>query len=590
MSKSGDRGSYGIGAALATGWAWFAVPGQWSGRRTTGEVALAVVVALLGAGTEELLGGAGWRLAGVAAGAAVLSLLRRRLPAGVLVLTAALSPFVAGFGPLLLVVGWSAGRYIASAGRALAAFIAAFVLDVGGTLVDTWDRQRLFTVVFMATLYYLGTILAPALAHRYWTQRRTLLHALQERNAQLLRERTMVVWQARLRERQRIAQDMHDSLGHQLALIAVHTGALEVDRELSERQREVVGVLRNASVTAMHELREVVGILRDGVGPAGGQAAAPAPAGDETGRAARGIAGIEGLVAAARAAGTEVGLRRAGEERPLAPAADHAAYRIVQEALTNAYKYAPGAPIGVELRYEPDAFVVEVVNEEPVGGPGEDVVSGGQGLTGLAERARLVGGMCHAGPADAGGFRVAGMLPYGAAPVAEAVPLVDAADDFRQQTTKPLVGDGRPVVVGPADWTFTERELAMAMRGGRGTGRGVALGCGIAFAALVLLLVAGGFGLYFLMGSLEKGMIEPSEYEAVKIGASEKEVRDRLPSGDSIATVGLQGSGPAQPEGADCLVLLSSETSENWNEEPVFRFCFKDGKLIEKKSYTAEQR
>ncbi|MFF5635382.1 sensor histidine kinase [Streptomyces sp. NPDC012825] len=590
MSKSGDRGSYGIGAALAAGWAWFAVPGQWSGRRTTGEVALAVVVALLGAGTEELLGGEGWRPAGVATAAAVLSLLRRRLPAGVLVLTAALSPFLAGFGPLLLVVGWSAGRYIASAGRALAAFIAAFVLDVGGTLVDTWDRQRLFTVVFMATLYYLGTILAPALAHRYWTQRRTLLHALQERNAQLLRERTMVAWQARLRERQRIAQDMHDSLGHQLALIAVHTGALEVDRELSERQREVVGVLRNASVTAMHELREVVGILRDGVGAADGQAAAPAPAGDETGRAARGIAGIEGLVAAARAAGTEVGLRRSGEERPLAPAADHAAYRIVQEALTNAYKYAPGAPIGVELRYEPDAFVVEVVNEEPVGGPGEDVVSGGQGLTGLAERARLVGGMCHAGPGDGGGFRVAGMLPYGAAPVAEAVPLVDAADDFRQQTTKPLVGDGRPVVVGPADRTFTERELAMAMRGGRGTGRGVAVGCGIAFAALVLLLVAGGFGLYFLVGSLEKGMIDPSEYEAVKIGASEKEVRDRLPSGDSIATVGLQGSGPAQPEGAECLVLLSSETGGNWNEEPVFRFCFKDGKLIEKKSYTAEQR
>ncbi|MFC7793061.1 sensor histidine kinase [Streptomyces cinereoruber] len=594
MSKSGDRGSYGIGAALAAGWARFAVPGQWSGRRTTGEVALAVVVGLLGAGTEELLGGEGWRPAGVAVAAAVLSLLRRRLPASVLVLTAALSPFVAGFGPLLIVAGWSAGRYVASAGRALAAFIAAFVLDVGGTLLDTWDRQRFFTVAFMATLYYLGTTLAPGLAHRYWTQRRTLLHALQERNAQLLRERTMVAWQARLRERQRIAQDMHDSLGHQLALIAVHTGALEVDRELSERQREAVGVLRNASVTAMHELREVVGILRDGVGAgaAGGPAAAPTPAGDETGRAARGTAGIEGLVAAARAAGTEVGLRRTGKERPLAPAADHAAYRIVQEALTNAYKYAPGAPIGVELRYEPDAFVVEVVNEEPAGGPAEDMVSGGQGLTGLAERARLVGGMCHAGPADGGGFRVAGMLPYGAAPVAEEVPLVDAADDFRQQTTKPLVGDGRPVVVGPADWTFTERELAMAVRGGRGTGtgRGVALGCGIAFAAFVLLLVAGGFGLYFLVGSLEKGMIEPSEYEAVKVGATEEEVRSQLPSGDSIATVGLQDSGPARPEGTECLVLLSSETSESWGEEPVFRFCFKDGKLIEKKSYMAEQR
>ncbi|MFI6419338.1 sensor histidine kinase [Streptomyces sp. NPDC050842] len=606
MSKSGDPGASGnetgtgagvgtaIGGRVAAWWGWFAVPGHWSRRRTAGEISLAVVVALLAAGSEELLGGEGWRLAGVAAGAAVLSLLRRRLPAGVLVVAAALAPFLPGFGPLLIVVSWSAGRYIAGAGRALAAFMAAFVLDVGGTLLETWDRQRLLTVAFLATLYYLGTTLAPGLAHRYWTQRRTLLHALQERNAQLLRERTMVAWQARLRERQRIAQDMHDSLGHQLALIAVHTGALEVDRELSERQREVVGVLRNASVTAMQELREVVGILRDGIEATEGTASAPARAGDETGRAARGTAGIEGLVVAARAAGTTVGLSRLGEERPLAPAADHAAYRIVQEALTNAYKYAPGAPIAVELRYEPDTFVVEVLNEASTGGPAKDVVSGGQGLTGLAERARLVGGMCHAGPADGGGFRVAGMLPYGAAPVAEAAPLVDAADDFRQQSTRPLVGDGRPVVVGPADWTFTERELAMAVRGGRGRGMGagggVALGCGIALGAVVLLVVAAGFGLFFMIGSLEKGMIEPEQYDAVKVGMTERDVRDRLPSGDSIATAGLGGKGPERPEGADCLLLLSSETGESFDEEPVFRFCFKDGKLIEKKSYVVEQR
>ncbi|MFE7585525.1 sensor histidine kinase [Streptomyces gardneri] len=610
MSKSGDRGASGsesgkepgagagigraIGDRAAAWWGWFVVPGQWSRRRTAGEISLAVVLALLAAGSEELLGGEGRRLVVVAVGAAVLSLLRRRLPASVLVLAAGLSPFLPGFGPLLIVVGWSAGRYVESAGRALAAFMAAFVLNVGGTLLETWDRQQLLTMAFLAALYYLATTLAPGLAHRYWTQRRTLLHALQERNAQLLRERTMVAWQARLRERQRIAQDMHDSLGHQLALIAVHTGALEVDRELSERQREVVGVLRNASVTAMHELREVVGILRDGIEATEGTASAPARAGDETGKAARGTAGIEGLVAAARAAGTTVGLRRLGEERPLAPAADHAAYRIVQEALTNAYKYAPGAPIAVELRYEPDTFVVEVLNEASADGPAKDVVSGGQGLTGLAERARLVGGMCHAGPADGGGFRVAGMLPYGAAPVAEAAPLVDAADDFRQQSTRPLVGDGRPVVVGPADWTFTERELAMAVRGGKGRGMGagggVALGCGIAFGALVLLVVAAGFGLYFMIGSLEKGMIDPKEYDAVKVGTAEREVRDQLPSGDSIATAGLGGKGPARPEGADCLVLLSTETGESFDEEPVFRFCFKDGKLIEKKSYVVEQR
>ncbi|MGW1510446.1 sensor histidine kinase [Streptomyces sp. NPDC002394] len=590
MSKSGTWTAREIGTRATAWWDWFAAPGQWSRRRITGEVALALVLAVLAAGTEELMGGEGWRPAAVGAGAAVLSLLRRRLPASMLVLTAGLTPFVPGLGALLIVLGWSSGRYIASAGRALAAFIASFVLNVGGTVLETWDRQRLLTVAFMATLYYLGTTLAPGLAHRYWTQRRTLLHALQERNAQLLRERNMVVGQARLLERQRIAQDMHDSLGHQLALIAVHTGALEVDRELGERQREVVGVLRNASVTAMHELREVVGILRDGVAVDG--TAAPAPVGDETGRAARGIAGIEGLVEAARATGTSIGLRRLGEERPLAPAADHAAYRIVQEALTNAYKYAPGTPIGVELRYEPDTFVVEVFNGEPVDGPAKDVVSGGQGLAGLVERARLVGGICHAGPADGGGFRVAGMLPYGAAPVVEAAPLVDAADDFRQQTTKPLVGDGRPVVVGPADWTFTERELAMAVRGGksRSTGGAIALGCGIAFAALVLLVVAGGFGLYFLMGSLKDGMIDPAQYDAVKTGMTEKEVREQLPSGGTIATTGLDGSGPERPEGSRCLVLLSSEMGDAYDEDPVFRFCFKDGKLIEKKSYVVKQR
>ncbi|MFB7515597.1 sensor histidine kinase [Streptomyces sp. NPDC056144] len=597
MSKSGAGGASltGVKSRLAAWWEWFVVPGQWSRSRTVGELALTVVVALLAAGTEELLGGEGWRLAGVAAGAGVLSLLRRRLPASTLVVSAALAPFLPGFGPLLVVVSWSAGRYIAGAGQALAAFLVAFALTIGGTLLETWEQQRLLTMAFLATLYYLGTTLAPALGHRYWTQRRTLLHALQERNAQLLWERSMVAWQARLRERQRIAQDMHDSLGHQLALIAVHTGALEVDRELTERQREAVGVLRNASVTAMRELREVVGILRDGVEATAGTASAPAPAGDETGRAARGTAGIEGLVTAARAAGTTVDLRRVGKERALEPAADHAAYRIVQEALTNAYKYAPGAAIEVELRYEPDTFVVEVTNATPVAGPAKDVVSGGQGLTGLVERARLVGGMCHAGPADGGGFRVAGMLPYGAAPVAQAAPLVDAADDFRQQSTKRPVRDGRSVGVGPTDWTIAERELAMTLSGGAGTGArrsrgsGIALGCGIAFAVVVLLVVAAGFGVYFLVGTLQEGMIEPRQYDAVKVGTSERKVRDALPSGDTMATIGLDVGGPPRPEGAECLVLLSTETGDNFDEEPVFRFCFKDGKLIEKKSYVVER-
>ncbi|MGX1882342.1 sensor histidine kinase [Streptomyces sp. NPDC055287] len=579
-----------VSSKIRAGRLWLAGPEPWSGRRIAGETVLAVVLALLAAGTQELMGSTGLVQLGTALGVAVLSLLRSRLPASVLVLSGGASGVLPGFGPLLIVAGWSAGRRIPGAGRALAAFTTSYVLTVGIGVAAELPRFSPLALILFSTLYFLATTVVPGLASRYWTQRRTLLHALQEHNAQLLRERAMVAGQARLRERQRIAQDMHDSLGHQLALISVHTGALEVDPALTDRQREGVGVLRNASVAAMHELREVVGILRDGVERDDAAAAPGPPPAEDPHPAARGAAGIEALVAAARAAGNGVELRCAGSRRPLAAAADHAAYRIVQEALTNAYKHAPGAAITVELRYEPDSLVVEIANGPAPADPG-DVVSGGQGLTGLRERARLVGGMVHAGRTDGGGFRVAGVLPYGAdglppakVPAPFAAPLVDAEDDFRQQSSAVPLGNGGPVM----DWTAVQRELAMSGRRGSRAG-GVALGCGIAAGALLLLVVAGGFGLFFLAGSMDRGMIEPNEYEAVKVGTSESEVRDSLPDGDSFMTSGLDGKGPAKPEGSECLVLASSEIGDSLAAEPVFRFCFRDGKLIEKKSYDVVQ-
>ncbi|MEU6015452.1 histidine kinase [Streptomyces sp. NPDC047515] len=567
---------------LRAGWQWCAAPELWSRRRTAGEAVVAVVLGLLAAGTEELLRSGELRLWTVSALVVVLSLMRRRLPVAVLVATAALAGLSDGFAPLLMVVAWSSGRRIAGAGRALGAFTAAYALYVGLAVVVNWAGLRPLTQVLFTTLYFLATTLVPGLASRYWTQRRTLLHALQERNAQLVRERVMIVGQARLMERQRIAQDMHDSLGHRLALISVHTGALEVDRELTARQREVVGVLRDASVHAMHELREVVGILRDGV-------EGPSQGGEGGQSTARGTAGIEELTATARAAGSDVELRRTGTVRTLAAASDHAAYRIVQEALTNAYKHAPGAEIKVELRYEPDSFVVEIVNGpqrqvRPVG----EVVSGGQGLPGLHERARLVGGMVHTGRIEGGGFRVAGVLPYGADGMPggmSVAPMVDAEDDFRQQSQGVLWGNGGPVM----DGTVSERELAMS-GSGRKTGGGVALGCGIGAGALVLLVLACGFGLYLLVKEMDKSMIGPSQYRSIKIGTAEDEVREELPAGDTFMTAGLDGEGPKKPAGAQCLVLMSSETGGNINTEPVFRFCFRDGKLIEKRSYEIASR
>ncbi|MFG2998159.1 sensor histidine kinase [Streptomyces sp. NPDC048340] len=554
-------------ARVRAGWDWLRGPEQWTRRMLAGDLALAAVLALLGVGVEELDNGSAGRMLASALTVFALTLLRRRLPVATLVVGSALGAYLPGTFLVTTLLGWSAGRRIVGVGRALGAFTAALAATIGFTLLKDQSLGQPRLLIVFGTLMFLATTVMPGLASRYWSQRRTLLRALQERNGQLMRERAMVAGQARLRERQRIAQDMHDSLGHQLALISVHTGALEVDPQLTERQREAVGVLRQASVAAMHELREVVGILRDGV-------EAPAPE-EEAQPAARGVAGIAGIVEAARSAGTDVRLTGAGAPRPLVAACDHAAYRIVQEALTNAYKHAPGAPITVELRYEDDSLVVEIANG-PAAGPGTgEVVSGGQGLTGLRERARLVGGMVHAGPAEGGGFRVAGVLPYGAEPAGvEAI-----ADDFGQRLQAQGL-KGAP----PMDWAAVDRELT---RGRSRTG-GVALGCGIAVAAVVLLVIVIGAGILFLVGTMGDEMISRSDYDAVQVGQSEAAVREQLPHGEGILTAGMDRKGPPVPEGSKCLVLLSKEGTD-LSTDQVFRFCFKDGKLVDKQFYEVKK-
>lgn len=549
-------------------------PGLWSRRRLVGECLLAAVFALL-AGVAE--GGHGWpRMAAVAVVAAVLSLTRRALPITALLATSALSGGTEGGASLLLMaVGWSAGHRIGGVLRASAAFGAAFALYLALSL---WQAELSPAgTVTLATVFFVVTAVFPGLAGRYWTQRRTLLDTLRLRNAQLLREREMIAGQARMRERQRIAQDMHDSLGHQLALIAVQTGALEVDRELTGRQREAVGVLREASVAAMRELREVVGILKDGV-----------PEEEQPG--SRVVAGIEGLVESAVSAGMKVTLERSGEPRPLAPATDHAGYRVVQEGLTNAAKHAPGAAITVGVRHEPDALVVEVANgpaaPTAAAEPRADTVSGGEGLTGLRERARLVGGMVFAGPGAAGaGFRLAAVLPYDAAEARESrgsatgATFVDPADDFRRQPRAGAPGEGGAVI----DRLDPREEFKDIM--GTKKSNGCLLGCGIALLLLVALVVAGVFTMGKVIDEADKGMIDPSTYASVKVGDPERDVREKLPSGKSFLTSDAKDKIPAAPAGASCLTLLSTDDSRGLSVDTVYRFCFKDGRLSDKREF-----
>lgn len=557
-------------AKTRAGWDWLKGPEPWTRRMLAGDLALAGLVSLIGLGVEEIDNGSGLRMLASAATVVALTLLRRRLPATTLVAGAAVGAFLPGTVLVTALLGWSAGRRIVGVGRAGFAFTLAFVASVGLSVLNEWSQMRPLLVIVFTTLMFLATTVMPGLASRYWSQRRTLLRALQERNGQLMRERAMVAGQARLRERQRIAQDMHDSLGHQLALISVHTGALEVDPKLTDRQREAVGVLRQASVAAMHELREVVGILRDGV-------EAPVPVEEAAQPAARGVAGIAGVVDAARGAGTDVRMSTSGQPRPLVAACDHAAYRIVQEALTNAYKHAPGAPITVELRYEDDSLVVEIANGPAAGTGAGEVVSGGQGLTGLRERARLVGGMVHAGGTEDGGFRVAGVLPYGAEPAG----VVDVADDFGQQAQAQGLR-GAP----PMDWEAVDRELVV--RGRSRTG-GFALGCGIAFAAVVLLVIVIGAGMALLVGSMGDALLDQDGFDAVRVGEPEQTVRDRLPSGSSFLTAGADRKGPPRPEGSECLALLAEDQPSALGTDLIYRFCFKDGKLVDKQAYEVKQ-
>ncbi|MFB7382327.1 sensor histidine kinase [Kitasatospora purpeofusca] len=567
-----------------------ALPGPWRFGLVVRELVGALLIAGLAA-PIEVLSSTGLALP-MAVASGLVFLLRRGLPATALVLTAVASGFGGGTLPLLVCVGWSAGARIRRVGVLAGSFAAGWALmTLFGVLKDAGQVPVKLIVGFSLGGYLLLAVL-PALWGRYRAQRRALTDALRERNEQLVREHAMIAHQARLRERHRIAQDMHDSLGHQLALISVHTGALEVDRTLTDRQREAVGVLRLAAVGAMRELREVVGVLHDestalppgpGPGPAAvvGVGAGAGAGGVGTG----GVDGIEGLVESSRAAGTPVSLLRDGERRPLAASAGHAAYRVVQEALTNAHKHAPGAPITVALRYEPDALVVEVVNPaapEPAGvragGAVPAVVSGGQGLTGLRERARLVGGMVHAGPTPGAGFRLAAVLPYRGADGAGAQG-VDAAS-----ATGPEAGAAYPAVDA---WPGGVPGAVAGPPKRRSPAIGCAVGGVAVLAAVLGLLVWGVIG--FVRGA-EESTVKRSVYDSAELGTPEAEVRKQLPRGSDFFLKNLEGTGPTPPEGADCVRYLSDDNGGTaFGEDAVVRFCFKDGVLVEKQHYRVKQ-
>ncbi len=361
-------------------------------------VVTAVEVGGSAAGThhphQHALGAAGYLL--LATGGVSL-IGRRRYPAVVLAVTlgsalAASALGGAGVAWLALIVAF----FTAVQARRRAAAIASLVI---GYLVSVWPPWLVGTsgypsVTFALTLLIgLVVLLSAAELIRSGSQR---AQALRRSREEELRRRAS-------EDRMRMARDLHDIVAHNISVINVQANtALHLMDRQPQRAREALTTINDVSRQALAELRSVLGVLRSVDEGGAGQDAprAPTPSLDR----------VDELAATMRTAGLAVRVERYGSRVPLSGGADLAAYRIVQEALTNTARHSGGSAATVRITYREDGVEVEVDDD---GGPDGAAPrpGGGHGIAGMTERAQAFGGWLRAGPRPSGGFRVQARLP-----------------------------------------------------------------------------------------------------------------------------------------------------------------------------------
>ncbi|MFE9168784.1 sensor histidine kinase [Streptomyces kebangsaanensis] len=232
--------------------------------------------------------------------------------------------------------------------------------------------------------------------------KRQLVLSLRDRARRAETEARLRAEQAQRLAREAIAREMHDVLAHRLTLLSVHAGALEFRPGAPQEEvARAAGVIRESAHEALQDLREIIGVLRAG-DP------------DDAGRPQPTLAALDALVAESREAGMKVTLTSTVTDPAAVPAAlGRTAYRIAQEALTNARKHAPGTEVTVTVTGAPgEGLGIHVRNPAPEH-EAPHVPGSGQGLIGLTERAGLAGGTLEHGPAPDGGFEVRGRLPWG---------------------------------------------------------------------------------------------------------------------------------------------------------------------------------
>jgi signal transduction histidine kinase len=335
----------------------------------------------------------------LAAAASLPLVARRRSPLAVFAATTAASACLYGLGSVLgPPFGPTAALYfVASDERTrsriretAAVVLGMFGIHLGATAVSEGGFPTtpiLFGVLVWGGAWVLGDQIA---------QRRQRLADLAERTRRAERETRREARLAAAEERTRIARDLHDSAAHAINVILVQAGAA---RLLQDRDPDAV---REALVTIEDVARETIGEIDQLIRGLREDAAG------ETIEAPAGLAALGALAARHRAAGLAVDVRVNGERRPLAPGVDQAAYRILQESLTNAARHGEG-PAAVEIRYGDAELGLTVSNRagtDVAGTPDE-----GHGILGMRERAALLGGRFEAA-ASGGRFRVHARLPY----------------------------------------------------------------------------------------------------------------------------------------------------------------------------------
>ncbi|AMW12154.1 two-component sensor histidine kinase [Streptomyces qaidamensis] len=325
-----------------------------------------------------------------AVGCAALAF-RRRFPLAVFLLTLPIA-LMQEVAVAVLVALFTLAE--CSRNRRLLAVCVALAAVAGSTPWPLAEADRTMTLVFF--VYGLATSAAPVLFGQLLQAQRDLARRLEEIEEAREHERALHAQAVLARERAQLAREMHDVVSHQVSLIAVRAGALQVATKDADA-KEAARTIRSLSVTTLDELRTMVTLLR----ASGGRATelTPQPT----------LADLHKLV---ESSGTHAELT--GELPPaVGTPAQRAVYRTVQEALTNVRKHAPGAVTRVELWQDGDDVGVTVTNTAPTR-PSLALPGSQQGLIGLRERADILHGTLESGPTAEGGYRVRLRIPLGA--------------------------------------------------------------------------------------------------------------------------------------------------------------------------------